>query len=482
MNIATRLLVLLSVATTVHVINRDLTAGEPLQIGSRLELFVDDFLIDEMTGGLSLQLHSPRPAEIVLRYEMPWEDRWSYYSTVFRDEDRYRMYYRGGLGDKGIPGQICYAESTDGIHWERPELGLIEFNGSKQNNIVWNGVGTHCALGVFKDGNPNCQPNERYKALSSDGYKKPVYAFGSPDGIRWHLIQEEPVITEYSGDRVVAAYDCLFSTRWDPVGNQYVLFHRIWYRPVDPKVRSVATRTSSDFIHWSPLQRLDFGDTPPEHLYTNGITHYSRAPHILIGFPKRFSPTRRRLAESEADGVSDTVFISSRDGLHFDRRFMESFIRPGLDRLNWLDRSNLVAAGVLQTSPQELSLYVCQHYRHPTAHLRRFVLRTDGFVSVHTTYSGGEFLTKPLVFEGQELALNYSTSAAGTVRVELTDAGGQAVPGFELESCPEIYGDEIEQVVEWDGQPDLAKLAGKPVRLRFQLKDADLYSIRFRMP
>ena len=78
--------------------------------------------------------------------------------------------------------------------------------------------------------------------------------------------------------------------------------------------------------------------------------------------------------------------------------------------------------------------------------------------------------------------INYATSAAGSVRVALAEANGKAIPGFAFENCPEIYGDEIEHVVEWAGQPGLAKLAGKPVRLHFQLKDADLYSIRFRTP
>ena len=118
-------------------------------------------------------------------------------------------------------------------------------------------------------------PNERYKVLSSNGYKQPVCAFGSPDGIRWHLIQKEPVINVYHG--AAAAYDSHFCTRWDPATKLYVVYHRIWYRPVEPKVRNVAIRTSEDFIHWTPLRRRDFGNTPPEHLYTNAIAPRSTA-------------------------------------------------------------------------------------------------------------------------------------------------------------------------------------------------------------
>jgi len=104
----------------------------------------------------------------------------------------------------------------------------------------------------------------------------------------------------------------------------------------------------------------------------------------------------------------------------------------------------------------------------------------DGFVSVHADYSGGEFTTKPLIFEGKELVMNYSTSAVGSVRVEIQDQEGTLIPGFTLADCPEIYGDAIEEVVQWKGGSDVSALAGQVVRLRFVMKDADLYALRFR--
>ncbi len=450
----------------------------PFDIGSRLELFVDDVLIDTMTDGLSLKLHSPIKAERVLENDRPWEGNRIFYVSVFKDEDRFRMYYRGGLGERGITARVCYAWSRDGIHWEKPELNLLEFEGSTRNNIVWNGVGSPCALGAFFDTNPDCTAEERYKAISSDGYQKPVFAFGPPDAVRWHLIGEKPVIDEYDG--VDSAYDCNFSTWWDPECKRYVMFHRIWYRPIKGKVRSIAMRTSEDFINWTPLQRLDFGDAPVENLYTNSITPYFRAPHILFGFPKRFITDRRGVSEHETDGLSDAMFMSSRDGLHFDRRFMEAFIRPGRERLNWGARSNMIAYGLLPTAPDEISVYIVQHYTRPSVHLKRCVLRTDGFVSVNALYRGGELLTRPLIFDGRELVINYATSGAGSVRVEITDQEGSSIPGFEADNCPEIFGDDIERVVRWSGGSDVRAFAGKPVRLRFLLKDADLYSIRFR--
>ena len=125
-------------------------------------------------------------------------------------------------------------------------------------------------------------------------------------------------------------------------------------------------------------------------------------------------------------------------------------------------------------------MYCQEHGRLPTAHLRRYTLRTDGFVSVQAGFTGGQFVTRPLVFEGGELELNYSTSAVGSVQVEIQDTEGHALPGYRLEDCPEKFGDEIEGVMGWNAGSGVDKLAGRAVRLRFVLKDADLYAFRFR--
>ena len=172
--------------------------------------------------------------------------------------------------------------------------------------------------------------------------------------------------------------------------------------------------------------------------------------------------------------------MTSRDGLHWDRRFMEAFIRPGRDWENWTERNIGVAFGVLQTAADELSVYWVEHYRHPTCRLRRGTLRLDGFASLYAGYYGGEALTGPLIFSGRELILNYATSAPGSVRVEIQDAEGHALPGYALADCPEMYGDQIEQAVSWATGTDVSRLAGQPVRLRFALKDADVYSLRFQ--
>ena len=171
--------------------------------------------------------------------------------------------------------------------------------------------------------------------------------------------------------------------------------------------------------------------------------------------------------------------MSSRDGFTFDRSFLEAFIRPGTDFNNWHDRGIYFEVGILHTSDKEMTMYGMENAHLPTQRIRRYTLRTDGFVSVNGGFKGGEFTTRPFTFSGSELELNYSTSAVGSIKVEMQDADGHALPGYGLDDFPEKFGDEIDGKATWDGGGDVGALAGKAVRLRFVLKDADIFAFKF---
>jgi hypothetical protein len=127
-----------------------------------------------------------------------------------------------------------------------------------------------------------------------------------------------------------------------------------------------------------------------------------------------------------------------------------------------------------------MSVYVKRHFGQPTAYIERLTLRIDGFASVRAPYRGGEMITRPMTFSGRQLVINYGTSAAGDIRVEIQNEAGKAIPGFAVSDCRSIIGDEIQRVVSWRSGSDVSKLAGKTLRLRFVMKDADLYSIQFK--
>jgi hypothetical protein len=171
--------------------------------------------------------------------------------------------------------------------------------------------------------------------------------------------------------------------------------------------------------------------------------------------------------------------MSTRGGDRYERTFMEAWIRPGIGLRNWMTRSNYPACGIVPTSPTEMSLYVCRHNAQQSVHMARYTLRPDGFVSVQADCHGGEMRTRPLRFTGKSLEINFSTSAAGSIRVEIQDAAGKPIPGFALADCPGIYGDRLEHVVAWKQGSDVSKLAAQAIRLRFVMQDADLYAIRF---
>lgn len=439
-----------------------------VDIGTRIEMFVDDFLIEPGSEkGAALRLHAPERREIVLTTDQPWEGNSSAYFTVFQEGPRYRMYYRGHTPADNSESQVtCYAESDDGIHFRRPNLGLHEFQGSQDNNIILSGSDSH-NFAPFLDANPAAKPDERYKALA--GISGKLFAYASPDGIHWKKLRDAPVMTK-------GAFDSLNLAFWDPTAQ----FYRSYSRYFDQGVRAVQGSQSSDFLNWSDPQPNRYDSTAPlEHFYTNATTPCPGAPHHLLSFPKRFVPERKKVAAMKDGGVSDALFMSSRDGLNWDRAFLEAWLRPGLDQKNWTQRSNMPAWGIVQTAPDEFSMYVSEHYEWPDNRLRRVTIRRHGFASMHAGAGGGEFTTRPLTFAGNQLVLNYATSAAGSVRVEVQDQDGKPLPGLALDDMPELYGDELDAVVQWNSGSDLSKLASTSVRLRFVLRDADLFALRF---
>jgi hypothetical protein len=471
-------------------------ADEPkaIDIGDRRELLVDDFLIDQRDN-LEFRLQAPIPREVVMKHDAPWEGTGCGYHTIFRDGDIIRMYYiaaeltnEDGTKLPSRPLFACYAESKDGLQWVKPELGLFEFAGSKKNNILWTARGLD-NFTPFKDPNPECRPGERYKAVSSGAGG--LLAYRSADGIHWSPLADRPIITK-------GAFDTQNNAFWDPLRKHYWCYIRDFHSGI----RDIRVATSSDFRTWTEPVPLKFVAAPDEALYTNQVQPYYRAPHLFVGFPTRYverpwSPAmealpdpehrRRRMKFSPRYGtaVTDGLFMTSRDGRLF-RRWDEAFLRPGPQRKdNWLYGDCYQNLGLLETAaedptaPPELSIYVIEDNWKRATRLRRWTLRIDGFVALHARHKPGEFVTKPLVFRGKQLALNFATAAAGQLRVEVQDAAEKPLPGYPLADCDELFGDTLDRKVTWKGKADVGSLAGKPIRLRMVLSEADLFALRF---
>ncbi len=457
------------------------SAQDPIDVASRLEIFADPYLIGELKGA-ALKLHPPLEEGLALRFDKPWEGPFCGYVTVIRDGGTYRAYYRGlpVAGADGSDREVtCYAESRDGIAWTKPSLGLFEAAGTRENNVILAGLApfSHNFCPML-DARPGVPPSERFKAVAGTGVSGLV-AFASQDGIRWRKLRDEPVFRK-------GAFDSQNVPFWSGSEGCYLLYFRVF---VDG-VRRISRTTSQDFLSWTDPILMQYGDRPIEHLYTNQTSPYFRAPHTYVSVAARFLPGRKVISGEEAKAIgvhpsyygdcSDGVLMTTRGGDRYDRTFMEGFIRPGIGLEDWVSRTNYPALNVVPTGPAEMSLYVQKGYGQPSARLVRYSLRTDGFASVSAPYAGGEMTTKPLRFQGKELIVNFGTSAAGGMRVEVQDAAGKPIGGYALADSVETIGNEVERAVRWKAGSDVSALAGRPVRLRFALKDADLYSIAFR--
>ncbi len=440
--------------------------AEPIDVGNRLELFVDDHLIEKTEGDIRLHLMKPEPKEVVFVTDEPWEGNTSGYYTVFRDRDIYRMIYRGWQHDnkkKAVHREVtCYAESKDGIHWVKPNLGLFEWNGSTKNNIVWLGAGTH-NFTAFRDDNPATPPEARYKAFGGGGGG--LLAFQSPDCKHWKLIQKQPVITH-------GAFDSQNLAFWDADRNEYRAYWRIFTKGVTTDkvwkpagVRAIRTATSKDFITWENEADLTYtAGTPAEHLYTNAVQKYFRAPDLFIGFPTRYDPKSQQV---------EPVFMSSRDGVSF-HRYADPVIPRTAPKDRNHNRSNYMVWGMFQLpgSSKEISVYGTENYYESTpGRVRRFAYRVDGFVALRGSEKGGQVTTKPLRYNGRQLLLNYVVEQGGTLHVEALDESGKVIGISKL-----VQGDAVDARVNWKQSPVLNQGI---VQLRFTLKNADLFSFRF---
>jgi hypothetical protein len=467
-------------------------------IQDRRELFADHMLI-EQTQNVSLKLHEPITTGVAIRLDKSWEGPANSGTVVFQYNDQYFMYYRAMPLNKDNPsGVLCLATSEDGIHWTKPNLGLVKHAEITETNIVADESGNPFMAIPWLDTRPGTPENERIKTLASEsitgeahtayadpkGPKRLVF-LASGDGATFHKLAPHPELISHLKN----AFDGGNTMFWSEVEQQYVLYYRAW-----DEGRSVARTTSKDLMQWTEHVPMTYSNTPREQFYTNNTMPYFRAPHIYIAPAARFMQDRSAVTQAQGETIhlhsaqghhyhndcSDGVLLTTRSGTtNYDRTFMEAFIRPGLGLGNWVSRTNYPVTGILPSGPNEMALFVSRQYMQDAWHVERLTLRLDGFTSVTAPWAGGELLTKPLTFAGKQLEINYRTSAPGALQVEIQDETNTPIPSFTLDDCPEIIGDEITRVVTWKHGTDLSPLAGQIVRLRFKMKDADLFSFKF---
>ena len=536
--------------------------AEPVGIGSEKQLFIgpfdesgrDTYLVESMENVEMTMYPARATGERLMGQDKPWEGTGllDMRQFVLKDGDTFRMYYnalphhfvstdpkdpRKNLWGRPYNRVLCYAESGDGLHWTKPNVGLCQWDGSRENNIlfpnddfayVFSEMDGPC---VFID--PHAKnADEKYKMFikispvrgkpeeNDDGpipvqvteqLPKAQYAFASPDGIRWRLMSPKRV---NAGPKNDTAY----SVFWDDRIGKYVQYSRVstpapaqvaYYRRTHEDysgrttVLGVGRTTSDNFLDWGrevSVLEPDAADRAgsPEGLfrmdfYGGNISRYREAQNVYIGLPNAyyhwaFDLTRKWWSGKyiQEPSTMDVQLVLSRDGVNWHRTpTRRPFIRLGPEGTFWSKTiwpdGNAIRVG------DELWFYFAgldvhhkeQSQKESHGARGRAVLRLDGFISADAAYTGGELATKPLVFAGDLLRLNVDTSAGGTVRVEVQDAEGRAVGGFAATEADEINGNYIRKDVTWNGSSDVSSLAGKVVRLRFVMRDAKLYAFQF---
>ena len=398
---------------------------------------------------------------------------------------------------------VCYAESTDGINWHRPSLGIFEFEGSSDNNIIMTDIPDNIA--VMIDNNPACPNDHRIKAVM-DGFIKdengePLKALvikASGDGI--HFEQIGHVNTGYD-------YDSQNTLHYNEHTGKYYCYFRnnVRNRPNvgyfrETTLREIMVTESSDLVNWSEPASLDYlgGEIYP--LYTNCVSAYPFDTRYYIGFPSRYVERREwtsnydQLAALEfrkkrkeiniryALAVTDCLFMSSEDNYHF-YRFDEATMTAGPENdSNWLYGDCYPAVGGVHLLPArfegdypELSIYALQKNRkdQKLIELVRHVYRIDGFASYKADYRGKHLRTKAYVLEGEGISLNFRSSARGGLFVKVLDERGNVIEGYE--SC-EYFGDSLDRKIEFE--KPLSELRGKKICFEFFIKDAELFSMK----
>ncbi|MGC9316421.1 MAG: hypothetical protein ACP5KN_00125 [Armatimonadota bacterium] len=481
-------------------------ANDAREIGGNKQLFIDEDFIEAMEG-VRFTLNPARRAGEVLRADAPWEPTGLGYVTVLRDADRFRMYYGSWYWHPDIKGhwmdRVAYAESEDGIHWEKPSLGQVEFEGSADNNLIMVGkCGGYVHGGSVLIDPHAASPDERYKMIFGDFYR--IYPYeGCPqhtsisgavsaDGIHWRSIDTPHGLLFPSGGT-----DTQNVCFWDPYIERYVAYVRVNVyrrdeegRPVGQASRRIGRSESEVFREFPPAVEIaapDADDPGGEWgcgLYNSAASIYPFAPGVYLFFPS---------VHHYDTGLCEIMFASSRDGIHLDRRFRQAYvpIDPGARRLGeQIGYSAYMGPGMIRVG-DELWMYGVEHEtphngrwygrRIPGA-IHRYAQRLDGFVSLDAAGRPGTVTTKPFVLRGTRLEINANADVAppnppdevgSSITVELLDLDGEVLATSEA-----IHGDGVALTPVWREGADLSQHLGQAVRLRFRLDMAKLYAIQ----
>jgi len=463
-----------------------LLPAPPLEIGATKQLLIDDHVVESLDGVFRvlnqpekyegnpvIQLHPPQPVggkELVIAQG----------SVIYDEKEKlFKMWYEGATYD-WKNNVVAYAYSQDGFHWTLPDLGLVQYNGSRRNNIVLTTGAGEMAPGVFKDVHET-DPARLYKMLyCSKGNGSPVGVGFSPDGVHWRTVTEGNLIPKG---------DSLHPVLWDSKLSKYIAHSR--HNAITPSghERQVLQSESDDFENWTRYGViLQAGERdPPGHrqFYDMSWMIYE---DVYIGFLSVYHVLRpeKQTPQQEWQDRVDVQLVFSRDDRHWTRVSERETFIPNGKTPGDCDYGMIYTLHRPMVVGDEIWIYYTgfsglhwatrrQEIQGGTACLAK--LRLDGFVSINTG-SSGTLTTKPFLMSGDRLEVNVDTQR-GSLEVEILDANGKPLNGFTRDDADAVTGDSVQHTVTWNGGSDVSKLEGKPVALRLYLRHGRLFSFQF---
>ena len=468
----------------------------PVRAGTR-HLMLDPTAIVSPDGA-GLRVNPPLRRDLVIRPDRPWEKLMiSFYLSVIEEDGRIRMWY--SVRDTPRTGGVAYAESTDGLRWTKPDLGVVEFAGSKVNNRV----NLDSSEGsVFRDDHAT-DPQRRYVYVCTVFKGGGVYRFHSPDGIHW--TRDAAPLFPFEADSQNVTF-------WDPRVGRYRLFFRGWNisqpfglgrkvvhqlaESLEGPLGIVPTGRGKVFKNEPERDPLiieeiptvlvcDDRDPPDTDIYTNAMQPYPLAPDWYVGFPAFYRHAVKSSLRN--DGRTELQFVASRDGRTWQRYDRATYVGPGFAGS---ENASMVYMGPgLIVRGDEIwqfgTGYRTTHgdtpgrIRQTDGAIYRYVQRVDGFVSLDFPAAGAHAALAAVTVDGDELRLNLDTGALGEARVGLRDEAGRELPGFGERECDLLQLNSTGARVSWKGQGSVGALRGQTVRVTIAASRTKLYSLRF---
>jgi hypothetical protein len=462
------------------------TVEEPVRIGERKQLFVDDYIVTHKSNvARRLGTVKKEAQPLMVPNEQEYPLYFGVYSTVLRDDGKFKMWY---LATNMPDYDIGYAESEDGIHWKRLNVGK-----DARDNFVFRGHGFSC----FIDPNEK-DPNHRYKgAYGPTGQweksQKAVHLAHSPDGIHWTAYNNGKTVLsrtflphpQIGGRSYVTASDTHNQMTWDGEAEVYLLFTRdIYQGPVEGDDRKVSrgsrSMTNPDVkanpTGWTQVRSWEFD--------REGADEYKRRQIYALTDWMYQGVHFGLMSVLRSGGLIDCYIGTSRDAASWDLSWVyagKPFIPPG-------PKGSFDAAGAFPFSQivtwkdRHWLYYGAMDKGHKDLENRMSIglatLRLDGFVSLEAGPEAGVITTKPFILVGSQLELNVETPQ-GQISIEVLDATDQPIPGFAKADCQDIKGvDELRLRPKWRRHADLAPLNGEAIRLKFELQNARLYAFK----